>query len=184
MVRQILQKGYYRITITVLFILLWSVVYYFGIMSSETACSFLPKFYGVCAAVVSALGVVVYNLRNRVIDFSLKIIEIERSYKEVGEKSKVCSVRLTNAILTSLVVAISCMIAGVIDCNQVGFSLVAYLAGASFIYAIVLYVYTIFAFEELEEQVIRHHVRLRELKEKQRNMATIEQKQRDFPDNF
>lgn len=139
----------------------------------------ISNFFKVSAAVVTASGVVAYNLRNRVVDFSKYLISWSNDFDEISRKTKESCHRLTFIVFFSFVSGVLCMLAGV----HAHVHIMA-VAGVAFIFSTVWYAHIIFAFDELEEKMLDTAAENRKREEAQRRKQSLNEARREHPDNF
>ena len=172
-----MKEGRYRITESVLLSIVFVFLLY-GVLNDGNL-EIISNFFKVSAAVVTASGVVAYNLRNRVVDFSKFLISQSKDFKEISRKTKESCHRLTFIVFFSFVSGVLCMLAGV----QAHIHIMA-LAGVAFIFSTVWYAHIIFAFDELEEKMLDTAMENRHHEEKKKREEYMAEKQREHPDNF
>ncbi len=139
----------------------------------------ISSFFKVSAAVVTASGVVAYNLRNRVVDFSKYLIAQSANYEEIARKTKTSCHRLTFIVFFSFISGVLCMIAGETE----NLCMMA-VAGMAFICSAVWYAHIIFAFDELEETMLNTAMQNREKEEKDKVRESLAEAKAKHPDNF
>lgn len=143
----------------------------------------LSSFFKIASAVISAAGVVAYNLRNRVVDFSIKRIAEKPNYFQQKQKTKRCCRRLTYIVFWSFITAIACMIAGLCDSVTPSNAIMVATAGVMFSSLMVYYLHIIFAFDELESFILNEAVQDREERDKKQQTANILERKEKYPDN-
>lgn len=139
----------------------------------------ISSFFKVSAAVVTASGVVAYNLRNRAVDFSKYLIAQSANYEEIARKTKTSCHRLTFIVFFSFISGVLCMIAGETEnlCMMT-------VAGMAFICSAVWYAHIIFAFDELEENMLDTAMKKREREEEEKAQQSLAESKEKHPDNF
>lgn len=139
----------------------------------------ISRFFNVSAAVVSALGVVAYNLRNRVVDFSRYLIDTRKDFEDLAEETIDSCRYLTRLVFFSFISGILCMLAGV--CENIW---MMGLAGCAFIGSTVAYVHILFSFDKLEGAILNTAVENRRRIEKEKRKQYIQDGIKENPDNF
>lgn len=150
----------------------------YGVLEDEKL-PLISSFFKVSAAVVTASGVVAYNLRNRVVDFSKYLISQSSEYKIVSEKTKDSCHRLTFIVFFSFVAGVLCMLAGVHENIHT-----MAVAGVAFVFSAVWYAHIIFAFDELEETMLDTAMENRQREEDEKRKRFVEKGRETHPDNF
>lgn len=151
----------------------------YGIKIEKHHIQLISKFFNVSAAVVTASGVVAYNLRNRVVDFSKYLISQSQEFEKVSIKTKNTCRRLTFIVFFSIISGVLCMISGIYENVHVMAT-----AGIAFIFSIVWYSHIIFAFDELEDRMLDTALKNRQCEERQKRKQLMEKSLHDHPDNF
>ena len=172
-----MKEGRYRLAEAILLSVFFLSVLY-GVLN-EINLGVIGNFFKVSAAVVTASGVVAYNLRNRVVDFSKYLISRSPDFDAIAKKTKESCHRLTFIVFFSFISGVLCMLAGI----HVNVHIMA-IAGVGFIFSTVWYAHIIFAFDELEEKMLDTAMENRQLEEEQKRKQFLEEGRREHPDNF
>ncbi len=172
-----MKEGRYRLAEAILLSVIFLSVLY-GVLD-ESHLRVICNFFKVSAAVVTASGVVAYNLRNRVVDFSKYLISRSPDFDTIAKKTKESCHRLTFIVFFSFISGVLCMLAGIHEHVHV-----MAVAGVGFIFSTVWYAHIIFAFDELEEKMLDTAMENRKQEEKKQLEEYMAEKQRKHPDNF
>lgn len=172
-----MKEGRYRLAEAILLSVVFLFLLY-GVLRHKNL-EIISNFFKVSAAVVTASGVVAYNLRNRVVDFSKYLISWSNDFDNISMKTKESCHRLTFIVFFSFVSGVLCMLAGV----HVHVHIMA-VAGVAFIFSTVWYAHIIFAFDELEEKMLDTAAENRKREDAQKRKQLLEDAKREHPDNF
>lgn len=183
-IRNYLRKGKYRHWEGCVFFFI--IAYFIHVFWSEQpvhAAHLLNIFFKVGATVIMALGVVAYNLRCKVIDYAIKLVNTVQNYQTIAENAEACGRRLTNIVLIS--VSTSVLFLGMASMSEV----VPYLeycymlAGGLFAYCMVMYIHVLFCFEELESIILNRELRNRQKEDRKKAKADMAEARRQHADN-
>lgn len=172
-----MKEGRYRHAEAILLSVIFLYVLYNVL--EESHLRVIGNFFKVSAAVVTASGVVAYNLRNRVVDFSKFLISRSKDFKEISRKTKESCHRLTFIVFFSFISGVLCMLAGIHEHVNI-----MAVAGVGFIFSTVWYAHIIFAFDELEEKMLDTAMENRQQEEAQKRKQFLEAGKQEHPDNF
>lgn len=172
-----MKEGRYRLAEAIFVSLFFLFVLYRVLNDSNL--KLISNFFKVSAAVVTASGVVAYNLRNRVVDFSKYLISRSPDFDVIATKTKESCHRLTFIVFFSFISGVLCMIAGIHENLHI-----MAVAGVGFIFSTVWYAHIIFAFDELEERMLDTAMANRQQEEERRRKQFLENGRREHPDNF
>lgn len=172
-----MKEGKFRYIESLILSLCFVYLQYWVLEDGELA--HVSNFFKVSAAVVTASGVVAYNLRNRVVDFSKYLIARSYNYKQLSDKTKKVCHRLTFIVFFSFISGLWCLLAGVYSND-----FITTIAGISFIFSMIFYSHVIFAFDELEETMLNTAVENREQEEEEKAKQATEIAKQEHPDNF
>lgn len=182
--RKYFREGKYRhVEAVILFIVVASAAYWLWEDHSDNLLSILQTFFKIGATVIVALGIVAYNLRCKVLDYAIKMISVSCNYQAISIRSKRCSKRLTNIIVLSFFTSVCSLISATIP-EKSSYAIYLYtITGFLFIWCLTLYVHILFCFEELEEIILDHELRIRKKNEGDRMKKFLEQERERYPDN-
>ena len=182
--RKYFREGKYRhVEAVILFIVMTVIACWLWEGHSGSLLSILQTCFKIGATVIAALGVVAYNLRCKVLDYAIKMISVSCNYQAISIRSKRCSKRLTNIIVLSFFTSVCSLISATIPEKSI-YSIYLYtITGFLFIYCLTLYVHVLFCFEELEEIVLDHELRIRKKNEQDRMKEFFEKEHERYPDN-
>lgn len=131
------------------------------------------------ATVSGMLSIIAYNLRCRVMDYTLKMMVGSSWYDDLSGQAQECGVRLTNIVILSFMTSVICILS---KCFPECLILSSLSIGA-FSACCVQYTHVLLAFEEVESTMIDYAKKERDEKEGQNFILQEEERKRKYPDN-
>lgn len=181
-VRVFFTNGKYRNAESFIVCALFLVVFYYK--HGVNTLTSLSSFFKTGTFILTSMGLVAYNLRNKVIDNVLKMIQERRDYRDIAEKAKKCGKELTSIVVLSIFSLCSTYFASVFPTSLGIISyLVVCVAFCLFIRCTILYLHVLLTFDSLENDILDYAVEQRDTTEKKRREEYIEAGKKEHPDN-
>lgn len=182
MLRKFFTDGKFRYLEALIIFAAFEFLLYF--YHGEYALTTLSGFFKAATFILSSMGIVAYNLRNKVVDNILKLMDERTDFEELGNKAIKCGRNLTDIVILSIFSLGATYIVSTLPKGQptllcITFSVAAFL----FILCSVLYIHVLLSFDRLEQGIINNKIAKRESSIQEKRLEYIQKGKEEYPDN-
>lgn len=182
MIREFLTAGRYRYWEAIILFAAFEIMLYHH--HGEYALNTLSNFFKAATFILTSMGLVAYNLRNKVMDNILKMMDERTDFEKLGDDAINCGRNLTDIVILSIFSLGATYIVSTLPKGQPILLYVTFsVAALFFILCSVLYIHVLLSFDRLEQGILNNKIAKRKTKIQEKRLEYIQKGKEEYPDN-
>lgn len=180
--REFFTEGEYRYCEAIILCIIFGIIFYF--FHGEHVLNALSEFFKAATYILTSMGLVAYNLRNKVVENIMKMMENRADFQELGNKAIQCGQHLTDIVILSIISLACTFVVSTLPKDHHAILYIAFsIAAVLFIFCCILYIHILLTFDRLEKGIIDDKKKKREENIRQQRREELEEDKDKYPDN-